>query len=202
MNKERLIQYIIIIILSLLLMNQCNKDKEIIEVPIEIEVPVPSVESNSDTIYVPYPKYINNPLDKKLLKENDSLLQKYQEADSIAKELQYKEAISIKEYKQEFKDTFQTVNVYTKTRGELLEQSISYKTNEYTISIDTIVKTSVKGKLRLLGAIEMGVPLLTDNNFSKVVVKPGIIFQNSKNNGLSVSIDTEGTGWLGVIFKF
>lgn len=200
------IKNIIIIILALLLLfvgyDFLTREDKYIEVPVEIEVPVPSVEGTSDTVYVPYPKYVNNPLDKQLLKDNDSLLKKYQEADSIIKELQYKDAISIREYKEVYEDTFQTIEISTKTRGHLLEQSLVYKTKPYKIKVDTTVTTKVKGTFKASGLIEMGTPILSDDNFSSFVIKPGILLQNSKNFGLSVSIDTEGKGWLGVYIPF
>lgn len=203
---------ILVIAVIFFVYDMITRKVEVIEVPIHIRIPVPSKEGTSDTVYKPLPIKIitrENPLNqelssinKKLLIENDSLLEKYKRADSINKSKQYQDAIAIKEYKETFKDTFQTIDVYTKTRGELLEQSISYKTEKYYIDLDTTIKVKVKGKFKVLGQMEVGSNIIGKETFTKIVAKPSIIFQNSKNNGLSISVDTKGIGYLGVVIKF
>ena len=210
-NIKNIIIGILILALGFFVYDMITRKKEVIEVPIKIEVPVPSKEGSSDTIYKPIPSKIitvENALNqellsnnKRLIEENKRLLEKYKKADSIAKLNQYNDAITIREYNQKFKDTFQTVEVYSKTRGKLLEQSIKYKTEKYFIPLDTTITTTVKGKFKILGQLEVGTPILNSNNFNKVIVKPSIILQNSKNNGLSFSVDTQGNGYLGVIIK-
>jgi hypothetical protein len=203
---------VLILVTAFFVYDMITRNKEAIKIPVKILVPVPSKEGTSDTIYKPLPIKIitkENPLNqelsssnKKLLLENIILLEKYKKADSIAKAKQYQDAISIKEYNQEYKDTFQTVNVYSKTRGELLEQAITYKTEKYYIPLDTTIATTIKGKFKVLGQMEIGSNVIGKETFTKVVAKPSIIFQNSKDNGLSLSIDTQGIGYLGVIIKF
>ena len=210
-NIKNIIIGVLILISSFFIYDFFTREKEVVEVPVKILVPVPSKEGSSDTIYKPIPgktitveNALNQELssnNKKLIEENKILLEKYKKADSIAKLNQYNDAISIREYNQKFIDTFQTVEVYSKTRGKLLEQSINYKTNKYFIPLDTTVTTKIKGKFKVLGQLEVGTPILNDNNFNKIIVKPSIIFQNSKNNGISLSVDTQGNGYLGVLIK-
>lgn len=203
---------VLCLILIFFVYDMFTREKEVIEVPIRILVPVPSKEGTSDTIYKPSPTTeisVENPLNeglsnknKKLLEENRFLLENYRKLDSLNKELQYTEAITIKEYNQSYKDNFQTVDVFTKTRGELLEQSISYKTEKYFIPLDTTVTTKVKGKFKVIGQLEIGTPVLNKITFDKVIIKPSILFMNSKSNALSVSLDTEGNAYLGAAIKF
>lgn len=209
-NIKNVLIILLILFLGYFIYDKLTTEEREIEVPIYIEVPVPSIEGESDTLKNPTPIKIINPINKQLnnknkelIKENKKLLKLYKEADSILKENKYKDAITIREYEEEFVDTFQTISVFTKTRGSLLEQSISYKTNEYTIPLDTIVTTKVKNKFKVFGSLEVGTILLDeDKKFSNIVVKPGIIFKNSKDNGLMLSVDTNGIVYIGGIIKF
>lgn len=193
---------ILLLAMMFFVWDRCTRKDEVIEIPIEIEVPVPVVERYTDTIEKPVPVYINNPINKELLSENQDLLDKFNKADSLLKIKQYEDAISIREYKETFEDTFQTIDVYTKTRGEMLQQYVHYKTKPRTIKIDTTIITTVKGKFKVFGLIEGGTNVISVNPINKVIGKGTIIFKNSKDNGISVGIDTQGNGYLGYMFKF
>lgn len=201
-NIQNVISIVLIIILIFFIWDKLNTDDSVIEVPVIIEVPVPIVENYTDTIYKPKPIYINNPLDKELIAENKDLIDKFKKADSLLKLKQYQDAIAINEYKEEYIDTFQTITIYTKTRGELLEQYAHYKTKPYNIKLDTTVKVKVKNKFKVFGLIEGGSNIIDENSFSQVVGKGTVIFKNSKDNGISLGIDTQGYGYLGYMFKF
>lgn len=219
-NIKNILIIIIILFIGYFIYDKLNPEYKEIKVPVKIEVPIPSVKGTSDTTKLPSPITIQNPLNKTLLKSNKELLKKnkslskelkisntmleqYKKSDSINKEDMYKQAISIKEYNETFIDSFQTISVYSKTRGTLLKQSIDYKTNKYTIPLDTTITTKIKNKFKVFGSLEIGNPLLSNKtDLPSIVVKPGIIFKNSKDNGISVSIDTRGYVWLGGIIKF
>lgn len=219
-NIKNILGIIVILFISYFIYDKLNPEYKEIKVPVRVEVPVYSKEGISDTTKLPAPISIINPIDKELIKRNKKLskknkklskelkisnvlLEKYKSSDSINKERLYKESISIKEYNETFIDSFQTISVYSKTRGSLIEQSISYKTNEYSISLDTLVSTKVKKKFKVFGSLEIGNPLLSnDPNLPSIVVKPGIIFKNSKDNGLILSADTRGYLWIGGLIKF
>lgn len=157
-------------------------------------VEVPSKSGKSDTIYLPTPVYINNPSEEKLLKDNEVLLEGFKQADSSLKVKKYKESIEIKEYKEVFKDTFQTVEVYTKTRGEVLEQAISYKTNEYTLTEENPLKTPLNKSIKVYGGLEVGIPMI---NSGDIVFKPTIRLDNVLGGSFSIGLDTKGRGWIG-----
>jgi hypothetical protein len=117
MKNLKNIAIIILILFSLYYIYDIfTREKEIIEVPVKIEVPVPSIENTSDTIYLPFPSKtikIENPINnklqeanKELIAENKLLIKTYEESDSVTKDSIYKKSITIKEYNEVFKDTF------------------------------------------------------------------------------------------------
>lgn len=204
MKIDNIIPYFIIIVMSIIIYGYVTEEPEVIEVPIEIKVPVPSIEHFYDTIYMPDPlvKYTVDSLvivNKKLAAKNDSLFNKYTISnDSIKYEL-YKEAISIRDYKEIYIDTFQTIHVSTTTRGEILNQSVEYKTNPFNITIDTTVEMLNKvNKRMLMGEIEAGYGVFSEQ---PLVIKSGISLI-SRSSIYGVSVDTEGRGWFKFGIKF
>ncbi len=173
--------------------NQCNKDPEVRKVPVEVKVEVPSIEKKFDTIYEPKPVPYT-------VKEIDSTYyRKYVKLkDSLAKDSLFKKSIEINEYREKFKDTFQTVEVYSKTRGVLLEQTLKYLTEPRTIVVrDTI---EIKPKNSLEAQLELGIPTVQGLN-NTPVVKAGFVYKLKKGNGISLSYDTEGRFWAGATIK-
>lgn len=206
------------------LWDKFTQKKEVIEVPVKIEVPVPSQSGSSDTLsinkYKTQIKYLdslnslitrnnkelivkNTELSEKnqnLIKENGDLIEDFKIATDSIKDKMYKEAIAIREYNKTFEDSIQTVSIYSKTRGTLLEQSIEYEVKPYTIPLDTTVTTEVKGKFKVFGLLEGGTNLLNGTN--DFVGKGTVILKNSKDNGISIGIDTRKYVYLGYLFKF
>lgn len=151
------------------------KETETIEVPVQIEVPVPIVEKEFDTIFLPKP--INNKpiIDSIYYKEYLKL------KDSIKKDSVFKDAIKIREYRPIVEDDTIRIEVYNKVRGTLLESQISYKTKPYKLKVDTILNIPVPKKPELyLGG---GVILPTDPNVKKSPsIEVGGILVNKKHN--------------------
>lgn len=172
------------------------KDIEYVEVPVEIPVYVPAVVDTFPTVKnpEPLPKVVNipNPV-------NQELLDKYNKAkDSISKLQIYKDAITENEYKIEYDDSTQTVNVYTKTRGELLEQTVDYHIKPREFVLDTVINVPVKNPIKVFAGVEMGVPTLGDVT---PTLKGNILFKNRKDHILSLGVDTRKTVWLGYSIK-
>lgn len=189
----KIITIIILIFIIIFLTRSCN-EKEIVEIPIKIEVPVPVVKNNFDTIYKPQPITVENPL-------NIELLNKYKKAkDSLEKFDIFKESIKEREYNEKFEDTFQIINVYTKTQGKILKQTTNYKTKPYNIKVDTIINIPIKKTNQFFTGVELGVPAenLQDLN---LVFKGNLMFKNKKDNVLTLSFDTEKRVWLGYAIK-
>jgi hypothetical protein len=130
-----------------------KETKEYINVPIKIEVPVPVIEEKFDTIYLPSKIKNNKPIiDSTYYKKYINL------KTSIEKDSAYKEAITINEYRPTFEDKNIKIDVYSKVRGELLENQISYKTKPRNIIVDTIIKIPVPKKSELYVGGEVVLP--------------------------------------------
>ena len=121
--------YIIIAVLMFMLITRPTIT-EYVEVPAKsgqmvIEKPEPIV--HYDTIYK----------DKIVVKENPvnkELLTKYEQAtDSLEKLKLYRDAITIRDYKQTFKDKNQEITVSSKVTGTLERQEISYDIPSYQV---------------------------------------------------------------------
>lgn len=135
-KSREIIGLLVIVILTLLLFRNCDNTTPVEPVNAETKInfKTPTYKNTIDTFYVDSIVYIT----KLVPTENDSLLKKYLELkDSIKKLEMYKEAIAIREYKQTYKDSTQKVEVYSKTRGELITQTLSYEIYPKTYTIDT-----------------------------------------------------------------
>jgi len=102
--------YVVIVILSLLLFNECNnKPKEQVKIPFIFEFSTPEYKGKSDTIRQDSIIYITETLPS----ETDTLLLKYLQdsEDSIKRLNMFINAITIREYNETFKDSIQEVCV-------------------------------------------------------------------------------------------
>lgn len=182
-----------LIIGAILFVRQCGQEPVIEYVTKEIKVEVPVVEHVFDTIYEPVPVL-------KKVKEIDSIYyEKYKQLkDSVAKDSMFKEAIKINEYNQKFEDTLQTINVYSKTRGKLLEQNVEYTTKPYYITVTDSI--AIKKKTTVSIGFELGVSTI-DPFSNRPVIKGNLILKNKRDNPISISYDTEGRAWLGKTWK-
>jgi hypothetical protein len=171
---KKTIPYLIIAILVLviiLLLSRKNKSL-IFSVPIPvvshsfevIKNPVPTVTLPGQTIvdstyYDKYMSLVNNT-------EKDSL---------------YKESVTLREYNEVFEDSIQTIKAYSKVRGWLTEQSVSYETKERNIITEVTIPT--KYNLFIGGGI--GVPMKDNSS----MYQAGLMLQNKKGNLLNVETD-------------
>ncbi len=167
-------------------LQQCNKEPEVIKIPVEKIIKIPEVTTKFDTI-VPEPEI-------KVVKQIDSSIYKeyLKLKEGTQKDSAFKEAIAIKEYNVPFEDSLQLTNVYTKTRGEILEQSITTTLKERELVIRDTIRVSKKGQFNIGGGV--GIPLADPLN-NRPVIKAELMFINKKGNTFSVSYDTQGTVW-------
>lgn len=196
MTKERIILYSAIIILLGILMYQCSRKPDVIKIPIKIEVPIPVVEVEFETINNPYPVYIPGK------KEIDSIYYDRYMAlkDSAERNEVFKDAITIREYKETVEDDTITINLYAKVQGHLKEYQIGYKTKPRTITHKDEIEVPIDNKLQFGAGMELGFPT-APNSGQGLVLKPKIAV-DTKNIIYEMSYDTEKRGWLGLIYKF
>jgi hypothetical protein len=177
MKKTLLITNLLSIGIILFLLKDCGKNVK--PKTITTTIYIPEIVDNFDTLTETQIKYITRAQDRK----SDSLALEFLK-DSIGQLNRYLDAIAVREYSQTFKDTFQEVNVYSKTRGELIAQSIDYKIYGRTIIHDTTILQSEKSCRGIYGAvgIRYGAEGLS-------AVAQGIL-TNNKNRVISVDIST------------
>lgn len=170
-----------------------------IEVPIKIEVPVPVIEKQFDTIKLPA-EIIKLPGETII---DSTYFTKYQELKTqMEKDSVFKDAITIREYRPFVEDDTIRIDIYSKVRGTLLENQISYKTKPYNISLDTTVTVQVPQK----GAFYVGGSILYPYRESelKPSLKGAINHLNKKHNKIyNLQIDPlNETIEVGITFRF
>tara|TARA_R110000822_G_scaffold75692_3_gene182112 strand:+ start:2687 stop:3271 length:585 start_codon:yes stop_codon:yes gene_type:complete len=122
------------------------------------------------------------------------LLDKYNSLkDSISKTQVFKDAITQRTYKEELKDSVQTITVTSKVTGTLTEQIISYRTNPITIERKSLRSDT---GVYLGGFTSLPAQTITDN----FAVGINMHVQRSKVM-YSLGYDTQKRIQLGVAFK-
>ena len=181
--KNYIITFIAGLIIGAGLMYLLNKPEIVeIQVPIKVEVPVPVIENESDTIKKPTPTSQKSKKDRITIKEIDSTFYyKWKQAsqDSILRDSLVRSAIEIKTYNEKFEDDTLSINLYAKTRGDLLEYQLGYKTKPRTITLDTVLNIPVPKYTEFYVGGVAFLPKYTEQ--MKPSLKPTIILVNKKH---------------------
>jgi len=158
-----------------------------VDVPVTIEVPIPVVKVERDTVYLPTPLPPANSspvIDSTYYKKYLDLM-----GDKVRQDSLFKAAIRINEYRERIEDDTLIIDFYTKNRGELLEYQIGYETKPRNIIIDTTLKIPIP----LKGAIYYGggLNLPTQSGSTELLtVEAGLMFLPKKKNRMyGVSYD-------------
>lgn len=171
--------------------------------PIEPKVIIEYVEVETPQINdsIPFDEREFIPIENS--KEVDSTWYiKYTELkEKVDRDSLFREAIKINEYTETYEDENVKIDVYSKTRGELLNQSIPdyiVKPKTVTVPQTTIIKKEPP-KINLYGGLELGNPL--DGTLDPILKATGYI-QGKKGGMISIAIDTKKNGFIGKIWKF
>ena len=182
---KQILPYLFCVILGMLLLNECNRDPEV--KTIVRTVTVPEIVKQFDTVIVTDPVYVHS--------VDTVFMDRFIRSDNTGQVDLYKDAITIRDYNQTFKDSTASINVYSKTRGRLLEQSISYKVFERKLT-DTIPLPRPKGNLYFIP--EIG----TTTDLRGLRAKAGLLYQDQNKHLYSISMDTDGYIYVGTGIKF
>lgn len=163
--------------------------------PEHVEI-TPKIIHTKENVYIKGEKvYIPNPLNEKLLSENERLKLDFEKANDSIKQLLYKNAIAINAFSTTFEDDNLLLNIDGIVRGEVQEI-----TPNYTIKKQTVLVPNKQTVFRLLGGVEVGNTVQLDQlNF-----KANLGFQNKSGDVLNTSYDTQKVIWIGFsknIFK-
>lgn len=153
------------------------KGKEIIEVevPVRVEVKVPVIKKEFDTVYKPYPIY-------NVVREIDSTIYKkyMRELDSIKRDEIFKGVVSIKEYNEKVENDTLTLSLFARVRGDLLSYRLGVETKPYTIPLDTVIRVKVPQYSEFYGGASLVMPHGENNVLSPSLV-PEVLYINKKH---------------------
>jgi len=159
--------------------------KKPINTPIK---PFSQRRENGETIYK------DNPLDPKLLAENEKLRQDFAKANESIKKMQFEKAIQLNSFSTDFEDENVVININGIVQGEVKEITPGYKIKERKIEVPVKIKESV---FRLLAGAEVG----NSKNLNNFAAKANLMLQNRKGNIISGSFDTNQNIWVGYHFS-
>lgn len=152
----------------------------------------PTTLKETDTLY------LANPIDEKLITENDSLKMLYINSKPAVRDSICNELIKLKPITSTFENDTIKIDVNGVVQGEIKQIALTYKIKAKTIEVQVIPKETV---LRVLSGIEIGNTTQL-NNFK---VKANLMLQSRKGNVYSGSYDINKTIWIGCnwsIFDF
>jgi hypothetical protein len=188
----------LVIGLIFILMYFFDPKTEEVEVPFKIEVPVPVIEKEFDTIYKPEPYIVEKKVIDSVYYKKYIALKNQREKDSL-----FKEVIKINEYNTTFENDTVTVSIYSKTRGKLLEQNAKFKTKPYTLPLDTVLKFKIPTQNKFFYGVSVGMPVLNKLDINVDPILKGDLYWKTKGDVLiNLSIDTQGRFWAGGAWKF
>lgn len=134
--------------------------------------------------------HVENPIDEKLIAENEKLKTDFAKANDSIKKLQFNKAVQLNEFSTKFEDENLVLNVNGVVQGEVKEITPNYIIKEKKIDVPVNQKETV---LRLLGGLELGNSITLD----AFKVRANLMLQNRKGNIISASFDTQQTIWIG-----
>ena len=134
--------------------------------------------------------FIKNPIDKKLIAENEKLKSAFAKANDSIKQLSFNKAIQLNKFSTKFEDENLLLNINGVVQGEVKEITPNYTIKEKKIEIPVKVKETV---FRILGGLEVGNTAQLD----AFKLRANLMFQNRKGNIISGSFDTDQTIWVG-----
>lgn len=133
--------------------------------------------------------YKENPLNKKLVEENEKLKSDYAKMSDSLKSKAYDKAIQLNMFSSKFEDDNLFLNINGTVRGEIQEVGVP----SYTIKKREVEAKTKETVFRLLAGAEVGSSIIT----SKLNFKANLMFQNRKGDVISGSFDTDQTVWIG-----
>lgn len=153
-----------------------------------VNVPIGQKVSKGETVYK------ENPIDPKLLAENEKLKNDFAKANDSIKKLQFAKAVQLNKFSTKFEDENLLLNIDGIVQGEVKEITPNYTIKEKKIEVQVKPKETV---FRLLGGMELG----NNTKLDGFAAKGNLMLQNKKGNIVSGSFDTNQTIWIGYNFS-
>ncbi len=158
--------------------------------PINVPILSPSRRQENDKKI-----YIENPIDPKLIAENEKMKSDFaKETDSLKKIIAYNKAVQLNKFSTKFEDDNLLLNIDGIVQGEVKEITPNYTIKEKKVEVQVKPKETV---FRLLGGVELG----NNTKLDGFAAKANLMLQNRKGNIISGSFDTNQTIWIGYNFS-
>ena len=135
---------------------------------------------------------VENPINKKLIAENEKLKADFEKAITVEKPLLFDKAIHINRFSTKFEDDNLILNIDGIVQGEVKEITPNYIVKEKKIEIPVKQKETV---FRLLGGIGLG----TNKELNQFMYKLDLGFQNKKGDIISaeyINIENNNFGMI------
>jgi hypothetical protein len=153
-----------------------------------VNVPIGQKVSKGKTVYK------ENPIDLKLITENEKLKQDFaKETDSLKKVIAYNKAVQLNKFSTKFEDENLLLNIDGIVQGEVKEITPNYTIKEKKVEVQKPKETV----FRLLGGMELG----NNTKLDGFAAKANLMLQNRKGNIISGSFDTNQNIWIGYNFS-
>lgn len=163
------------------------ESKKPVHKPILIKANLPQLKKG-ETLYK------ENPINPKLLANNEKLKLDYAKANDSIKQLSFNKAIQLNKFSTKFEDENVVLNIDGVVQGEVQEITPSYTIKERKVEVPVKPKETV---FRLLGGLELG----NNSQLDGFAAKGNLMLQNRKGNIISASFDTNQTIWIGYNFS-
>lgn len=136
--------------------------------------------------------YKENPIDKKLIAENEKLKNDFAKANDSIKQLSFIKAIQLNKFSTKFEDENVILNINGVVQGEVKEITPNYTIKKKTVEVTVKPKETV---FRLL----VGGGIGFNNPMNKAIYKVDLGFQNRKGDIISAEYVRVGNEKYGVI---
>jgi hypothetical protein len=138
--------------------------------------------------------YKENPIDEKLISENEKLKLDYAKANDSIQKLYFDKAVRLNKFSTKFEDDNLVLNINGIVQGEVKEITPNYIIKKREVEVPVKAKETV---FRLLSGVEIG----NNKSLNGFATKGNLMIQNRKGNIISASFDTNQTIWIGYNFS-
>ncbi len=135
---------------------------------------------------------VENPIDKKLIAENEKLKKDFAKANDSIKQLSFNKAIQLNKFSTKFEDENLVLNIDGIVQGEVKEITPNYKIKEKKIEVPVKVKETV---FRVLAGGAIGL----NKELNQSAYQFDLNFQNRKGNMFSAEYLKIGSQEFGMI---
>ena len=126
--------------------------------------------------------YKENPIDKKLIAENEKLKKDFAKANDSIKQLSFNKAIQLNKFSSKFEDENLTLNINGIVQGEVKEITPNYTIKEKKIEVPVKIKETF---LRVL----VGADIEYKPGYIRPIFKANLMLQGKKGNIISFGYD-------------